>query len=187
MASLATRGRLVTDNRRREFSLETKLAALARQDHRCGSCGVHIHGFGKNRAAEHAFGEWAEAHHIRHFNAGGLSSLANCIVICKTCHYSAHIGGNFRNNSEEVQGAPEDFVCFDGLRNLECRTLAAEMDEKFGKKSPESAACHCPRSPTGSHKNSITGSRRRRPHDRTSARRDCAIRPVTWKGREPVQ
>jgi hypothetical protein len=37
---------------------------------------------------------------------------------------------------QEVQGAPEDFVCFDGLRNLECRTLAAEMDEKFGKKSP---------------------------------------------------
>jgi hypothetical protein len=120
---------------RRTFSLEIKLAALARQDNRCGSCGVHIHDFGKTEVERHAFGEWAEAHHIRHFKSGGLSSLVNCVVICKSCHYSAHVGGDYRDNSEAVQGTPADFVCYNGLRNLECRKIAGEMDKKFGRES----------------------------------------------------
>jgi HNH endonuclease len=119
---------------RQEFTTETMKAALRRQDNRCGSCGVYIYEFGKDGARGHAFGEWAEAHHIRHAHAGGDPSVQNCVVVCKSCHYSAHGGGNYRDNSEGMQGRQKDFPCYNGTKvaNSPCAELAREMDEKFG-------------------------------------------------------
>jgi HNH endonuclease len=62
----------------------------------------------------HKFGEWGEAHHIRHANVGGDASLENCVVICRSCHYSAHGGGDYRDNSEQMQGREGDFPYFRG-------------------------------------------------------------------------
>jgi 5-methylcytosine-specific restriction endonuclease McrA len=99
--------------KRKEFSSKTIKAALKRQDSRCASCGTRIFRLGRDPGA-HAFGECAEGHHIRHAKAGGNSSAENCVVICKSCHYSAHGGGDFRDNSEPMQGKPQDFPYYGG-------------------------------------------------------------------------
>ena len=117
--------------KRAEFTQKTMDEALYRQDNRCGSCGAYIHSFGKDSARGHAFGEWVEAHHIRHANAGGNASLQNCVIICKSCHYSAH-GSVFQDNSETMQGKPKDFPCYNGTKSSECAELARQMDKKFG-------------------------------------------------------
>jgi 5-methylcytosine-specific restriction endonuclease McrA len=117
--------------KRKEFTDRTIKAALRRQDSRCASCGTRVYKLGKE-PGPHAFGEWVEAHHVRHANAGGDSSVENCVVICQSCHYSAHGGGDYRDNSEMMQGTRDDFPCYDGTKEPRCMKLAAEMDEKFG-------------------------------------------------------
>src|SRR5262249_46866974 len=99
--------------KRAEFSQATMKAALARQANRCASCGTPIAMLGK-RPDLHEFGEWGEAHHIRHARAGGDASLQNCVIICWSCHYSAHGGGDYRDNSEQMQGCESDFLFFRG-------------------------------------------------------------------------
>src|SRR2546422_2669898 len=31
--------------------------------------------------------------HIQHVKVGGSDSVDNCVIICQSCHYSAHEGG----------------------------------------------------------------------------------------------
>ena len=98
--------------KRAEFSKATKEAALVRQGYKCASCATPIVALGQ-RQDLHAFGEWGEAHHIRHSRAGGDNSLENCVIICRSCHYSAHGGGDYRDNSEQMQGSKTDFPYYD--------------------------------------------------------------------------
>ena len=42
-------------------------------------------------------GEICHAHHLVHVSIGGLSAhLSNCVILCQSCHYSVHEGGNYR-------------------------------------------------------------------------------------------
>ncbi len=95
-----------------EFSRATQQLALARQKHRCASCGTYILALGSAGQDSHRFGEGAQAHHIRHIKLGGRDALDNCVVICQSCHYSAHEGGNYRGGT--VRGNKTDFPYFNG-------------------------------------------------------------------------
>jgi 5-methylcytosine-specific restriction endonuclease McrA len=99
--------------KRTEFSRKTMKAALVRQAYQCALCGTPIVALGK-KPELHSFGEWGEAHHIRHARAGGDASLENCVIICWSCHYSAHGGGNYKDNSEQMQGTKNDFPGYRG-------------------------------------------------------------------------
>jgi hypothetical protein len=79
---------------RRIFAKSLKEAALARQGGKCAMCGAHISGVAKADAANHKYGERAEAHHIIPWQNHGESSLDNCVMLCWSCHFSAH-GGDF--------------------------------------------------------------------------------------------
>jgi 5-methylcytosine-specific restriction endonuclease McrA len=79
-----------------EFSKTTQRKALSRQRYRCASCGTGITQLGKSGAAKHRYGEGAQAHHLRHIKLGGSDAVTNCIILCQSCHYSAHEGGNYR-------------------------------------------------------------------------------------------
>jgi 5-methylcytosine-specific restriction endonuclease McrA len=94
-------------NQRQEFSRKTQELALLRQQHLCASCGTPITGIGESGRAEHAFGETAQAHHVKHAKLGGGNNLDNCVVICWSCHYCVHEGGNYRFGT--VSGARDDF------------------------------------------------------------------------------
>ena len=94
------------------FSNATQLAALERQKNQCGSCGTEIHALGEPGRGKHAFGERAEAHHMLHVKAGGTDTLDNCVVLCQSCHYSAHEGGTYRYGT--VQAERSDFPFFEG-------------------------------------------------------------------------
>ncbi|MGH9959589.1 MAG: HNH endonuclease [Pyrinomonadaceae bacterium] len=98
--------------RTQKFSMGTQQLALVRQKFQCASCGTCITRLGEPGRSEHAFGEIAHAHHIRHIKFGGTNSLDNCAVLCQACHYSAHEGGNYRHGT--VVGRPEDFPHFNG-------------------------------------------------------------------------
>jgi NAD(P)-dependent dehydrogenase (short-subunit alcohol dehydrogenase family) len=43
---------------------------------------------------------------------GGTNEPSNCVVVCWSCHYSVHEGGNYRFGS--VSGALKDFPYFGG-------------------------------------------------------------------------
>ena len=62
----------------------------------------------------HKYGESAEAHHMRHVKHGGTNDLDNCVIICKSCHYSVHEGGNYRNKADYLVSFPEDYPHYDG-------------------------------------------------------------------------
>lgn len=79
-----------------EFPRSTQQLALARQAFRCGSCGTRILQIGNEGRAAHAFGEGANAHHMRPIKSGGTSSVDNCVILCTSCHYTVHEGGNYR-------------------------------------------------------------------------------------------
>ena len=95
-----------------EFAIGTQQQALARQDYRCASCGTAIFGLGQTGRSSHLFGEGSQAHHIRHIKFGGTASLDNCVILCQSCHYSSHEGGNYRFGT--VVGRPEDFPRYNG-------------------------------------------------------------------------
>jgi len=97
---------------RREFSRRTQQLALARQKHRCGSCGSRISRLGESGRADHPFGEMAHGHHVCHAKFGGLDTLDNCVILCQACHYSVHEGGNYRGG--QVIGRTADFPYFNG-------------------------------------------------------------------------
>ena len=79
-----------------EFSGTTQRLALSRQKYRCASCGTAITRLGNAGRMEHRYGEGAQAHHLRHVKLGGTDSVSNCVIVCWSCHYSAHEGGNYR-------------------------------------------------------------------------------------------
>ncbi|MBI1178937.1 MAG: hypothetical protein GC201_00160 [Alphaproteobacteria bacterium] len=75
------------------FPAYVQKLALARQKFRCASCGTRILGIGKSGAQGHTFGEGAEGHHVIPHKMGGPITLENCVVLCRSCHLSAHQGG----------------------------------------------------------------------------------------------
>ncbi|MBN9063007.1 MAG: hypothetical protein BGP06_08955 [Rhizobiales bacterium 65-9] len=78
------------------FSPQTQAAALKRQGYVCASCGSRIWVAGRRGAASHRFGEGSEGHHVIPFEGmNGPNSVENCVVLCKSCHNSAHQGGRF--------------------------------------------------------------------------------------------
>jgi 5-methylcytosine-specific restriction endonuclease McrA len=98
--------------RANEFSRPTQELALTRQQRRCGSCGTQILRLGHAGQATHRYGERAQAHHIRHIKFGGTEFLDNCVILCDSCHYSVHEGGNYRYGT--VLGNVSDFPYFNG-------------------------------------------------------------------------
>jgi predicted restriction endonuclease len=98
--------------RSNEFSKATKQAALERQKHRCAMCGESITALGYAGQAGHKFGEVAQAHHMRHVKQGGSCGVENCVILCWSCHYSAHEGGNYRHG--HVDSSAEDYEFFNG-------------------------------------------------------------------------
>jgi hypothetical protein len=83
-----------------------------RQRFKCASCGARISHLGEGGRGQNPFREIGHAHHMRHVKQGGTSVLANCVVLCQACHYSAHEGGNYRSGTEV--GRIEDFPHFGG-------------------------------------------------------------------------
>jgi predicted restriction endonuclease len=81
------------------FDDATKWKALARQKYHCGSCGTRIVAVGEAGKTDHKFGERAEAHHLIPNKQHGPATVANCVVLCRSCHYSAHRGGDWRDIS----------------------------------------------------------------------------------------
>jgi 5-methylcytosine-specific restriction endonuclease McrA len=98
--------------RANSFSIATKRAALERQKFRCAMCGEKIAALGHAGQAEHRFGEGAHAHHMRHVKLGGTRGLDNCVIICWSCHYSAHEGGNYRRSP--IESDATDYEFFNG-------------------------------------------------------------------------
>jgi 5-methylcytosine-specific restriction endonuclease McrA len=99
-------------SRPQDFKRKTQEAALLRQGNLCASCGTPITAIGEGGRAAHKFGEGAQAHHVRHAKLGGTNHVDNCVVICWSCHYSAHEGGNYRFGT--VIGTQDDFPFYDG-------------------------------------------------------------------------
>ena len=99
-------------SRPNEFSETTQRLALLRQKNRCGVCGTRIWDLGDKGRIHHAHGEGARAHHIRHIKFGGTDALSNCVIVCASCHYSVHEGGNYRFGT--VVGSASDFEFFNG-------------------------------------------------------------------------
>lgn len=96
-----------------EFSSGTKLAALARQDFLCAMCASLIVPFGSTKLVSVAWGESAHAHHRRPMQMGGSGTEHNCVVICSSCHYTAHFGGNY---GQKFAAKVQDFKYFYGTK-----------------------------------------------------------------------
>ena len=99
-------------NRPGEFSRPTQQLALVRQKNKCASCGTQIFALGLVAKARHRFGEGAQAHHLNHIKLGGTEALENCVILCQSCHYSIHEGGNYRLGT--VVGRKSDFPHYSG-------------------------------------------------------------------------
>jgi 5-methylcytosine-specific restriction endonuclease McrA len=87
------------NRRHNEFAPTTIKKALARQKSHCASCGTRIWALGARGAALHKHGERAEAHHVIPVSAGGTARVDNCVILCGSCHYSAHQAGRWADNS----------------------------------------------------------------------------------------
>ena len=117
------------------FTTDTKLRALARQDFLCGSCGSLIVAFNSKykrrdgstgtrwRFRSVAYEETAHGHHMQHANLhdrpGGptaeeLAHHSNCVMICSACHYSAHEGGRYATGT--VLSTAKDYPYFKGTK-----------------------------------------------------------------------
>jgi 5-methylcytosine-specific restriction endonuclease McrA len=92
--------------------MATKRAALARQKNRCATCGTEIQTLATSGRETHQYGETAQAHHIKHAKFGGVVSVDNCVIICSSCHYCIHEGGNYRHGT--VVGEVSDFPHYYG-------------------------------------------------------------------------
>ncbi len=95
-----------------EFSRLTQRSALIRQNNKCASCGEHIWRLGEAGRSKHRFGENAQAHHRRPVRMGGSNTKDNCVILCHSCHYSAHEGGSYRLGT--VIGRKSDYPYFRG-------------------------------------------------------------------------
>jgi HNH endonuclease len=63
---------------------------------------------GNDGARLHKFGERAEVHHVVPVLAGGTSQVDNCVILCRSCHYSAHQGGLWSDVSIYGESAREN-------------------------------------------------------------------------------
>ena len=99
-------------SRPNEFTRVTKELALLRQENHCAACGEFILAIGEFGREAHYFGESAEAHHVRPISQGGTDAIRNCVIICKSCHYTAHEGGNFRFS--DLRLTQSDYEYFNG-------------------------------------------------------------------------
>jgi 5-methylcytosine-specific restriction endonuclease McrA len=90
------------------FPISIQNDALKRQRGKCGSCGSPIFSVGTSGASAHKFGEGAEGHHVIPHQMGGPLTLENCVVLCKSCHYSVHRGGHWKYTEQYnfVKGLP---------------------------------------------------------------------------------
>jgi len=100
----------IMGNRAEEFPRAMQQQALERQGFVCASCGETIRALGEPGRPDNRFGEIGHAHHIKHAKFGGRAIVENCVIICQSCHYSAHEGGNYRWGT--VVGKTEDFPFF---------------------------------------------------------------------------
>ncbi len=101
-----------------EFTSQIKMQALCRQDFLCGSCGDLIVPFGtlsKPKLASVAWGESAHAHHRKPIKMGGRGNIANCVILCESCHSNAHEGANYAHGT--AWGRISDFPHFYGTKN----------------------------------------------------------------------
>ena len=98
-----------------EFTAQIKMQAWSRQDFLGGSCGELIVPFGGKKLVSVAWGESAHAHHRKPVKIGGGGNVENCVILCESCHYSAHEGGNYKHGT--VWGRIKDFPYFYGLDN----------------------------------------------------------------------
>jgi hypothetical protein len=102
----------------KEFSRETIKEAFVRQNGYCASCGVRIWKMGKDGAMWHKFGEPAEAHHVRPVSANGTAEVKNCVILCRSCHLSAHQGGLWADISiyeKSSNGKKPDYVSVESI------------------------------------------------------------------------
>ena len=99
----------------KEFSNQIKMQALSRQEFLCGSCGDLIVPFSRNELVSVAWDETAHAHHRKPIKMGGGGNVENCVILCETCHYSAHEGGSYAHGT--VWGRIKDFPYFYGSIN----------------------------------------------------------------------
>ena len=90
------------------FPRSVQEQAVNRQKNRCASCGIRLFGLGRSGAAQHKFGESAEAHHIIPHALGGPVTVENCVIICRACHLNAHQGGRFADTSiyDDLKSVP---------------------------------------------------------------------------------
>ena len=102
----------------KEFSYQTKRRALDRQDYLCASCASLILPF-DGKLVSVAWEESAHAHHRKPMHAGGGGNLENCVILCSSCHYSAHEGGRYRTGTE--WGRIRDFPYFRGAKGSGAR------------------------------------------------------------------
>lgn len=98
--------------RTQQFSKAAQKLALTRQKFQCASCGTPITDLSEKGREQHLFGEIAQAHHIIHIKFNGTNSVDNCVILCQSCHYSVHEGGNYRYGT--VVGNKKDFPYFNG-------------------------------------------------------------------------
>ena len=98
--------------RENEFPKSVQRLALSRQKFRCGSCGTRISALGRAGRSENKYGEAAHAHHVKHIKLGGTAALDNCVILCESCHYSVHEGGNYRFSM--LDGQADDYPHFYG-------------------------------------------------------------------------
>ena len=85
----------MTKHAHKRFPAATQVQALERQKFRCASCGTRIFAIGEAGRATHEFGEGAEGHHVIPHKMGGPITVENCVVLCGSCHLSAHQGGHW--------------------------------------------------------------------------------------------
>jgi len=100
--------------KRPEFTKQTQQDALVRQQLKCASCSERISSLGQMGKQSHKYGEGAHAHHMKHAQQGGTNKLSNCVIICESCHYSIHGGGDYRNKDKSFTGKESDFQFFRG-------------------------------------------------------------------------
>lgn len=60
------------------------------------------------------YGETTHAHHMKHCQQGGTNEASNCVLLCQSCHYIVHEGGNYRNKAVYLSSTPADYVYFYG-------------------------------------------------------------------------
>lgn len=92
-----------------DFPRVVQQQALDRQGYVCASCGERIAFLGEKGRKENRFKEIGHGHHVRPIHSQGTADVSNCVVICQSCHYSAHEGGWYKKHDGAVVGRQSDY------------------------------------------------------------------------------